>query len=788
MSGASNTVANGVNTAIPNVATSVMGSDGTTSRLISTDNTGKVNVIVTGTAAVTQSGTWTVQPGNTANTTPWLMTINQGGNSATVTASNALKVDGSAVTQPVSGTVTANQGGAPWTVKPDGTVWTLTGTSANVDVTNTVTVSGTIAATQSGNWSVRLQDGAGNAITSDARGSERPLSVQILDASGNQIVSFGGGSQFAMGSAQSSSALGTIALGYDGTNVRGLLTSTTGQLHTIIDSATLGTVTVSGTVAATQSGTWTVQQGSAPWSVQGAVQGIPIQTMGTRPYIVQKAVTKQTSGASVSLAYPNNVSVGTLLVAVYAQGGTNQEVPTDTQGNTWNVAKFGSNGTLSICCSYAVSAVAGANTVSVPVDASSSVGLEIYEVYGAAPNVDQGISLTNSGASTNPISNSQAGTPLYPNDIVFFGIGIGTTAETITITPGVLGFANDSGQQNIAGSPVNLFSFACGSTFDPSLLSVQGAATIPVSKPWVTVMVGFQSSVSQVTVSGSWANASMSTNVQNVGVLPAIVKSSLPGYSNNNQVLLTVDTSGNINTDLQYVAGSAVSTAATGVQKVGIVGNAGATVDGTVAAGSAPTNGLAVLGQYNTTVPTPTAAQTVAIQLDSTGSQYINAEGRKKTYSASSGAFTAVAGDMAYLPGNGTTKVRVLAVEVSVSTSGTAALETITLVKRSALGTGGATSNMTSVPHDSNDAAANSTAKFVTTAITPGAAVGTIRGGRLLDSSSATSGTTLLRWTFGMEPGAKAIVLNNANENLAVNIGAVVTTQTGIVNFEWTEE
>lgn len=40
------------------------------------------------TFAVTQSGTWTVQPGNTANTTAW-------------------KVDGSAVTQPVSGTVTA---------------------------------------------------------------------------------------------------------------------------------------------------------------------------------------------------------------------------------------------------------------------------------------------------------------------------------------------------------------------------------------------------------------------------------------------------------------------------------------------------------------------------------------------------------------------------------------------------------------------------------------------------------------------------------------------------------
>lgn len=53
-------------------------------------------------AHVSQSGTWTIQPGNTPNTTPWLATINQGGNSATVTGSNALKVDGSAVTQPVS--------------------------------------------------------------------------------------------------------------------------------------------------------------------------------------------------------------------------------------------------------------------------------------------------------------------------------------------------------------------------------------------------------------------------------------------------------------------------------------------------------------------------------------------------------------------------------------------------------------------------------------------------------------------------------------------------------------
>jgi hypothetical protein len=49
----------------------------------------------------------------------------------------------------VTGTVSATQGTTPWSVAPDGTVWALTGTSANVDVTNTVTVTGTVAVTQS---------------------------------------------------------------------------------------------------------------------------------------------------------------------------------------------------------------------------------------------------------------------------------------------------------------------------------------------------------------------------------------------------------------------------------------------------------------------------------------------------------------------------------------------------------------------------------------------------------------------------------------------------------------
>jgi hypothetical protein len=90
--------------------------------------------------------------------------------------SGALKVDGSAITQPVSGTfwqatqpvsgtVTANQGGT-WTVQPGNTAnttaWLVTGTGGTFPVTGTfwqatqpVSIASTVAVTQSGTWTVQ---------------------------------------------------------------------------------------------------------------------------------------------------------------------------------------------------------------------------------------------------------------------------------------------------------------------------------------------------------------------------------------------------------------------------------------------------------------------------------------------------------------------------------------------------------------------------------------------------------------------------------------------------------
>jgi hypothetical protein len=117
-----------------------------------------------------QGGTWTVLPGNTPNTTPWLATIAQGGNSATVTVGGALVVDGSGSTQPVSGTVTVQQA-----------------TAANLNAT----VTGTVAASQSGTWdinnisgSISLPTGAATSAKQPALGTAGTASADVITVQG----------------------------------------------------------------------------------------------------------------------------------------------------------------------------------------------------------------------------------------------------------------------------------------------------------------------------------------------------------------------------------------------------------------------------------------------------------------------------------------------------------------------------------------------------------------------------------------------------------------------------
>lgn len=85
-----------------------------------------------------------------------------------LTTTGLLRIDGSGVTQPVSGTVTANQGGAPWSqnVTQFGGVNISTGTGASGTGIPRVTVSNdsNILATQSGSWTVTSNQGTANSL------------------------------------------------------------------------------------------------------------------------------------------------------------------------------------------------------------------------------------------------------------------------------------------------------------------------------------------------------------------------------------------------------------------------------------------------------------------------------------------------------------------------------------------------------------------------------------------------------------------------------------------------
>lgn len=143
----------------------------------------KGTVAVSGTVAVTQSGTWTVQPGNTANTTAW-------------------KVDGSAVTQPVSGTVAATQSGA-WSLSANQSVneaqingvAPLMGNGVTGTGSQRVTIASdntafTVNSAQSGTWTVQPGNTAnttawkvdGSAVTQPVSGTVTALNPTVASA------------------------------------------------------------------------------------------------------------------------------------------------------------------------------------------------------------------------------------------------------------------------------------------------------------------------------------------------------------------------------------------------------------------------------------------------------------------------------------------------------------------------------------------------------------------------------------------------------------------------------
>lgn len=165
-------------------------------------------------------------------------------NGSSLTIDGSVSVSNFPATQPVSGTVTANAGTGSFTVAQTTAAnlnATVTGTVTIQDGGNSITVDngGTFAvqAAQSGNYTVRTQDGSGNALASSTSapvGTEQALIVRNVP-SGTQTIS---------GTITANAGTGTMNVSVQNASIP------------VTDNGE--SLTVDGTVAATQSGTWNV--------------------------------------------------------------------------------------------------------------------------------------------------------------------------------------------------------------------------------------------------------------------------------------------------------------------------------------------------------------------------------------------------------------------------------------------------------------------------------------------------------------------------------------------------
>jgi hypothetical protein len=233
-----------------------------------------------------------------------------------------------------------------------------------------------------------------------------------------------------------------------------------------------------------------------------------------------------------------------------------------------------------------------------------------------------------------------------------------------------------------------------------------------------------------------------------------------------------------------------LSLSTSGVLRVTPLSAAGSSPLGVSSGGAGPTVMEMIGGSYNAAPITVATGNAAAMQIDTTGSQYVNSEGRKRTYSASlSVAVAATATDVFTIYGSATAVVRIQRIEIS-GLATTAGGMVAQIIKRSAVNTGGTSTAMTAVPHDSNSAAATATGLGYTANPSGlGASVGAIRNIPLPFPLVANSIPPIAA-DFGSARGGQSIVLRGVAQGVAINLqgGTVPTGATLQVSFEWTEE
>lgn len=628
------------------------------------------------------------------------------------------------------------------------------------------------------------------AITALLLTNAQALHVAVVDGTGSQVTSFGGGVQFADNAASGATPTGTLSMGWDSVNskVRALKVDASQNLlvafsaalpagtnvigHVIVDS---GAITVSGSVSVSNFPT-TVDVTDRAARLLGVVYGSQAQQL------------KQTAtnfNLQVELA-----TGGTLYDARQIRALTSADVITvNNFPATQNIAGVTTDGSTTETNFLVIGGESNDATAQYQPIPLGTGGRSII-IEGVASGTAVPVSLA-STTITGTVAVTQSTSPWIANLTQVATTVLGTPQTFGTAPTGVvIGTSSDT---YIAGTRArsNQTTTAAG-VQDINIAGVLGVTN--------SVTNGLFCAITDNTTKAGVivATTALKTDLSSVAgtaTVVAVAGVQLVGIEGRAGTSLET-TAGVLDGNIKNVGNSAVVTSAAGQLKVGITGNAAATLDSTIGAATAPTNALAISGVYQTTVPALTTGQAVARQTDTTGSQYVNTTGRTSTYRMAVKSFVPVASATSptfSIQGSATKTIRILRLVVTTSALTGAATpfkSDLVLQKFSVLSGGTTGSTPTGTLMDSGNAAQTAICLQYSAVPTTATAIGGLTAAELIQqitSSATVNGVTRNEFDFGDKNG-QGLVLRGAAQYLGITINPLGTTPLMSVWIEWAED
>jgi len=536
------------------------------------------------------------------------------------------------VTVDANGNITITFTSAPpaveFQVELDITFNSGSATSATPTVSQNVTLTGTSTVTVSGTSAVNLTQLNSVALGSPSNYGTSPGAVAVQGV--NAFIT------------------NTVPVTLTSTTITGTVAVTQSTSPWVVS---LTSTTITGTVAVTQSGTWTVQQGGAPWSQVGtlthnnaapaannvgalvavASTAAPTYTTGDQVLLstdlagnlrVSSAGGTQSSNIiqwnSVALGSPSNYGTSPGAVSVIGVNAfITNTVPvtltsTTITGTVTAVGNLTNNNAAPTAALQGVLPAIAETAYTTVTYTTGDMVLPVTDLHGALNQDLQAYAGTQLTGTVTAYGTAPTGNVFGVNAFVTNTVAVTMTSTTITGTVAVT--------QSTSPWVVNATQWASTALGTP-----QTFGTAPTG-----VVIGTSS---DIYIAGTRARSNQTTTA--AGVMDVNIVGSLGAtnsVTNGTFIEITdgttkagvIATTTALKTDMSSVAGTATSTAAAGIQKVGISGATGVTLDAVITAATAPANAIASLSVYQATQPSLTTGQSVALQNDSAGNLQIS--------------------------------------------------------------------------------------------------------------------------------------------------------------------